>query len=164
MEKEFITVNIKEYLKLGNSGEKVLEKLFAEFECTKNEDVERFLLNKSIDFAKKNQSITYLVLNPINGKIVGYFTLAIKAITVSADKFSKSICKKFARISEQNYDDGTYTMPAYLIAQLGKNCFRYSDNSITGNELLSIALDKIKTLQFQIGGVVVFWKLNHMKN
>lgn len=48
------------------------------------------------------------------------------------------------------------TMPAYLIAQLGRNFDDRAEGKITGQELLNIAMDTIKKVQYEVGGVVVF--------
>lgn len=40
-------------------GEKELVKILSKFSCEKNSDVERFLKKSSIEFTKKNQSVTY---------------------------------------------------------------------------------------------------------
>lgn len=55
--------NIREYLSGGDNtdfGEEELRKLLSEFSCEKNLDVERLLKQQSIDFTKKQQSVTYL--------------------------------------------------------------------------------------------------------
>lgn len=44
-------------------------------------------------------------------------------------------------------------MPAFLIAQLGKN---FSEVKITGTSLLILAIEKINEVRHQIGGGVVF--------
>jgi hypothetical protein len=64
-------------------GEEELRKLLSEFSCEKNPDVERFFKEQSIDFTKKNQSVTYLVFESENAALVGYFTLGIKPISVN---------------------------------------------------------------------------------
>lgn len=56
--------NIREYLSVKNDrvlGEEALRGILSEFSCEKNSDVERFLKEQSIEFTKKNQSVTYLV-------------------------------------------------------------------------------------------------------
>ena len=58
--------NIREYLSIQddrNLGEEELRQLLSEFSCEKNPDVERFLKEQSIDFTKKNQSVTFLVFS-----------------------------------------------------------------------------------------------------
>ena len=83
--------NIREYLSDENDkmlGEAELKNILSEFSCKKNSDVERFLKEQSIDFTKKNQSVTYLVCLNKDAALVGYFTLTIKPISVKADNFS----------------------------------------------------------------------------
>ena len=47
-------------------------------------------------------------------------------------------------------------MSAYLIAQLGKNCKDGANEKISGDQLLGLAIEKIKELQYMAGGMVVF--------
>ena len=63
MGNEFIIINIRRYLQQGEEGEKLLKQVFSTFSCKKNADVDRFLLKQSIDFTKKNQSVTYIVVS-----------------------------------------------------------------------------------------------------
>ena len=64
--------------------------------------------------------------------------------------------RKLLRISELDEKSDTYTMSAYLIAQLGKNFSESGGTEITGAELLKLAWDKIKEIQYLGGGVVTF--------
>ena len=152
-------INIREYLSAKNDqelGEEALKELISEFSCIKNADVERFLKEQAIVFTKKNQSVTYLVFSNDDATLIGYFTLTIKPITVNAEAFSNTMKRKIARVSELDEKNSTYTLSAYLIAQLGKN---YSNNvniRVTGEQLLQVALEMIKELQYMAGGMVVF--------
>ena len=151
--------NIREYLSAKGDkdlGEDELRQILSEFFCDKNPDVERFLKEQSIEFTKKNQSVTYLVFSNDDASLVGYFTLAIKPITVNADNFSNTMKRKIARVSELDEENGTYTLSAYLIAQLGKNYKDGANEKITGEQLLQAAIDAIKELQYMAGGMVIF--------
>ncbi len=53
--------------------------------------------------------------------MLGYFTLALKPLTVRGETVSNTVKRKLLRISEWDEKTDTYTMSAYLIAQLGKN-------------------------------------------
>lgn len=64
--------------------------------------------------------------------------------------------KKIARVSELDEESGTYTLSAYLIAQLRKNYANNANERITGEQLLQAAIDTIKELQYMTGGMVVF--------
>lgn len=141
--------NIREYLSTKDDkelGEEELIALLSEFSCSKNSDVERFLKEQSIEFTKKNQSVTYLVFSNSDASLVGYFTLAIKPISVNAEKFSNTMKRKIARVSELDEVNGTYTLSAYLIAQLGKNFTDGANEKITGEQLLQAAVETVKEL------------------
>ena len=132
---KFFVINIRNYLALGDdyeAGEPALVKLLSGFSCPKNPDVERFLKKSAIEFTKKNQSVTYLVFSKDNGEILGYFALALKPLTVKGETVSNTTKKKLLRISELDARSDTYTMAAYLIAQLGKNYTDGKDKEITG--------------------------------
>lgn len=156
MHDDFLILNIREYLRQGQSGEDLLQQVFSTFSCDKNLDVERFLLEQSINFTKKNQSVTYVVLTPEEGQIIGYFTITIKPITVDGDCFSNTVRKKIARVGEQDEESGNYSLSAYLIAQIGKNFKDSANEKISGEQLLELAIEKIKELQYMAGGMVVF--------
>lgn len=64
--------------------------------------------------------------------------------------------RKIARVSSQDKDSGNYSLSAYLIAQLGKNFSIQASKRITGEQLLVLAMDKIKELQYMAGGMVIF--------
>jgi hypothetical protein len=156
MNDDFLILNIREYLKTGESGVDLLRQIFSTFSCSKNTDVERFLLEQSIDFTKKNQSVTYIVLTPEADQLLGYFTITIKPISVNADSFSNTVKRKIARVSEQDAEHENYSLSAYLIAQLGKNFTDGANEKITGEQLLGLAIEKIKELQYMAGGMVIF--------
>ena len=151
-------INIRRYIGNENPelGEDELLQIFSEFSCPMNPDVERFLKHSSIEFTKKNQSVTYLVFSVADGKLLGYFTLALKPLTVRGETVSNTVKRKLLRVSELDKKSDTYTMSAYLIAQLGKNYSEKDGKMITGAELLELAWDKIKATQYMFGGMVTF--------
>lgn len=156
---KFLSVNIREYLALGNdkeAGEPALVDLLSGFSCSKNPDVERFLKKSAIEFTKKNQSVTYLVISTEDLRLLGYFTLALKPLTVRGETVSNTTKKKLLRISELDERSDTYTMSAYLIAQLGKNFSEDEGGQITGAELIQLAWNKINEIQYLGGGLVTF--------
>ncbi len=59
---DFIVLNIREYLENddGRLGEDKLLQFLSGFSCPLNKDVERFLKQQSVEFAKKHQAVTYL--------------------------------------------------------------------------------------------------------
>ena len=151
-------INIRRYIGNENPelGEDELRQILSEFSCPMNPDVERFLKYSSIELTKKNQSVTYLVFSVADGKLLGYFTLALKPLTVRGETVSNTVKRKLLRVSELDKKSDTYTMSAYLIAHLGKNYSEKDGKMITGAELLGLAWDKIKATQYMFGGMVTF--------
>ena len=72
-------------------------------------------------FIYQSQSVTYLVFSVEGKELLGYFTLALKPLSVRGETVSNTTKRKLLRISELDENSDTYTMSAYLIAQLGKN-------------------------------------------
>jgi len=149
--KSYFVLNIREYL--GTPAEKDLSILRNQYQCPVNKDIENFLKNSAVIFAQKHQAVSYLVFSKKNGSLLGYFALAIKTISVKAQNISKSIQRKLSRMSVLN-DDGEYNIPAYLIAQLGKNYQPGLNDSITGNDLLVLAMEQISHIQYKVGGIL----------
>lgn len=160
---KYSVINIRKYLESDNPklGEDDLVQILSEFSCERNSDVENFLKNSAIEFTKKNQSVTYLVFSVEDGELLGYFTIALKPLTVRGETVSNTVKRKLLRISELDEETQTYTMSAYLIAQLGKNFANGADKRITGEELLEAAWNKIEEIQYRAGGVVTFLEANN---
>ena len=114
----------------------------------------------AINFTKKSQSVTYFVFQrPIKEDLlpVGFFTLTIKPLTIGINDIkSNTQRKKIERICKLDEKTQSYTMAAYLIAQLGKNFYHGFNEKISGDELLDAALYITKNLQYQAGGMIVF--------
>ena len=128
----YSVINIRRYLNSDNPklGESRLLQVLSGFSCPRNPDVERFLKKSSIEFTKKNQSVTYLVFDISSMVLAGYFTLALKPLTVRGETVSNTVKKKLLRVSEWDEKSDTYTMSAYLIAQLGKNFTNGADKKL----------------------------------
>ena len=162
---KFTVINIREYLKKNADdeeqfGEETLRQLLSEFSCERNQDVEDFLKRQAIDFTNKHQSVTYLVFATDDAQLLGYFALTIKPITVNGEPFSNTVRRKLSRVSTLNEEEHTYSLAAYLIAQLGKNYADGANERITGAELLALAVNQIELLQYQAGGMVIFLEAN----
>jgi hypothetical protein len=159
MSDKYFTVNIRAYLDKDEPtyiGEDNLNDILSDFSCPKNPDVEYFLLHNAIEFTKKDQSITYLVFSAEDASLVGYFSLAMKPISVRAANISKTMARKISRVSILDNETQSYTTAAYLIAQLGKNYSLPKEKRIDGTVLLGFALDTISGLKYSIGGVMEF--------
>ncbi len=178
MTDQYFAVNIRAYLKkeeLTYIGEERFNDLLSDFSCPKNPDVEYFLSHNAIEFTKKDQSITFLVFDAEDASLVGYFSLAIKPISIRASNINKTMAKKLSRVSILDEETQAYTTVAYLIAQLGKNYSLPRNKQISGNILLRFALETISSLNYSVGGIIEFlecedndfllsfYKQNHFK-
>lgn len=74
-----------------------------------------------------------------NKELPGYFSLAIKPLTVRGETVSNTTKRKLLRISELDKSSDIYNISAYLIAQLGKNYADGANKRITGKELVELA-------------------------
>ena len=86
---------------------------------------------------------------------MGYFALASKHITITSKflyKQSKTLRKRISKFATYDNALKSYVMSAPLIAQLGKNYARNYNTLIKGDELLAEACQKIKRIQFDLGG------------
>ena len=85
---------------------------------------------------------------------MGYFTIALKPLTVRDEMVSNTVKRKIKRVSEFDSQTNSYTMSAYLIAQLGKNYTDGRNKEITGTELLELAWSVIEDMQYRGGGII----------
>ena len=139
-----------------DGGEHFFESIANSF-MSKNADVEEFFRKKAVQATKLNTAATYLVISYENKKfdLLGYFTLATKMLTLKQDSLSKTECKAISRFGYFDEDSLSYKLPAVLIAQFSRN-FSESSNSISGDDLMDIALDKIKDVLHSTSGKAVF--------
>lgn len=160
---EYKIVNLS-YM-VSELGEEKCKEILSKFCCPKNRDVQEFINIKAIEFAKQSLSATHLVVKVIDKKlkILGYFTLANKTLSIKNNILSKSYKRRIRKFATIDEDTHTYMLSAILIAQLGKN---YTDNlnkHITGDTLLYLACNKVKEAQLDIGGKVVYLECEDKK-
>ncbi len=137
-------------------GEDKCKSILSSFHCPLNQDVENFLHNKAIAFAKQYLAMTFLVFITYNKQLlpVGYYTLANKFLSLSDTTISKTIQKKIFKFAQLEPYSKQYFVPIPLIAQLGKND-KYSE-LISGEQLLTLACNRVKKAQKIIGGKMVY--------
>lgn len=144
---------------IAQIGEDRTKTILADFSCPLNCDVEEFLKLKAIEFAKQQIAATHLVFAPFKGSpaLVGYFTLASKIIVIYKKRYlTKTLQKRVAKFAQYDSELKRYSLPAPLIGQLGKNFNNDYNNLITGDELLSLACNKVKKIQMEVGGKIVY--------
>jgi hypothetical protein len=143
---------------LNELGENRVKDILSDFSCPLNRDVEYFLHNKAIEFAKQGLARTHLIYASYKKEMVlsGYFTLTIKSFTLTKNALSKNMRKKVSKFGQYNKELERYIISAPLIGQLGKNYTNGYNKLITGDELLKMACDKISTSQLELGGKIIY--------
>ncbi|MBY0117837.1 N-acetyltransferase [Paenibacillus xylanexedens] len=139
-------------------GDEAANKIINDFSCPMNKDVEFFLKSRAIEFAKQGITQTHLVFASYKGetRLIGYFSLTSKVMSVKDTYLSNSIRRRIAKFGTRDLSNKGYVMTAPLIAQLGKNYTDGLNKQLTGNELLKMALDKVAMIQRIIGGKIVY--------
>lgn len=152
----FLKVSLKKLV--SNIGEDKVKEILSEFSCPINEDIEYFLKSKSIEFEKQSIAATQLVFTSFKSNVVliGYYTLATKAFNISKMSISKKLIKKLNKFATYSPELKAYILPAPLIAQLGKNYNNNYNKLITGDELLSMAIEDIQLTRQLLGGKVAY--------
>lgn len=138
---------------LAADGDVQTERHLQNFYCPYNGDVEDFLHNKAVTFAKQGISSVWLVFASFQEKwrLVGYFALANKIFYLKSRKISNTLRKRLQKFATPDFE---LAMP--LIGQLGKNYRDGYDKLITGDELLRLACDKVAEGHRIFGGRAVF--------
>lgn len=137
-------------------GENAVFELLQDFSCPPNFDVEDFLKNKSVTFARQRLASVWLIFASYKNEwcFCGYFALSQKHFHIDLKSLSSNLRNRIRKFAIYNGEIKKYILVAPLIGQLGKN-FHFK-NLITGDELLKIACDTVKQAQRILGGRVVY--------
>lgn len=155
----YVIVNLKDMV--DQVGENETKTILSTFSCPLNRDVEMFIKSKAIVFAMQDIAPTQLVFMPFQGQpvLVGYFTLANKIILIPTNNVTKSLGRRLSKFSQDRSrlpSSKNYMIPAPLIGQLGKNFTNGYNKLISGDVLLKLALDRVRSAQRLCGGKVVY--------
>ncbi|CAM4460585.1 GNAT family acetyltransferase [Paenibacillus xylanexedens] len=156
MIKGYVEIPLLDLIKeLGDSS---ANKIISGFSCPMNKDVEYFLKSRALEFAKQGITQTHLVFMQYKGelRLIGYYSLTNKFISVKDNNLSNSLRKRIAKFGTRDSYNKGYVMPAPLIAQLGKNFTDGLNKHLSGDELLKMALDNIAKIQQIAGGRIVY--------
>lgn len=139
-------------------GEAKTKEILKEYKCELNKDVEYFIREKAIEFAKQGIAETFIVMSQFKGKdvIVGYFAITNKAINIKGIILSKTKKKRLIKFAQYDNVFKTYSIALPLIGQIGKNYNKGYNRLISGDLLLKLACDKIKLAQNILGGRFAF--------
>lgn len=154
MTTEYIQINLNDIIK--SMGEDYAKSILSSFSCPLNKDVENFIKYKAIEFSKRDFAKTHLVFwctnNRTEKELVGYYTIAPKVFNVSKDSVSNNQYRQLSQYGEYTPALRKCSIPSILIGQLGKNFYKGNDTLISGDELLKLALDKVRSIHCEIGG------------
>lgn len=156
----FTVINIIDLL--DSVGEEEVLSALQEFKCSKNSEIENFLKNNAIDFAKRKISVTHFILDD-EGQIAAYFTLAHKLLNISASFLSKSAIKTLSRYAVLDRDSNSFNISAFLIAQFGKNTAYAGTKNISGNKMMDFCFGILSSVQKQVGGGIAFLECKDKK-
>lgn len=139
------------------SNEEKAKKTLTSFFCSKDYDIQDFIWNKIGRFEDRSICRSYLILDRKNSDdenfyILGFFSLALKILTVDQEKLTRKQKKDMNLLRDQ---DG---IPSYFIAQLGKNdMFKYN---FKGKYLLDEAVNIVYECMEMLGGNIVWLEAN----
>ena len=156
----YLKVNLIDLIDNKQSDE--ITNIISSFSCPYNADVEYFLQNKAVEFAKQKLTSTYFVFASYKEKpvLVGYFALTSKHFHIDAtgnkSNLSSRLRKRISKFGTYDKELKKYIISAPLIGQLGKNYKNDYNNLITGDELLKIACDTVSEAQRIVGGKIVY--------
>lgn len=121
-----------------------------------NEDIEIFLKDNAIQFAKETKSITYLVIDEQAVSLLGYFTLTHKIVKIPPSILSNTKKRRIERYAKFDEALNAYPVSAFLIAQFGKNYSLSEEQQISGKDLMNLADRELYEVQHRIGGGLKF--------
>ena len=136
-------------------GEDEVSDILSDFSCPVNHEIENFVKNNAIDFAKRKMSITHLVLNK-DGKLVAIFTLTHKALELGNENLSSTTQKKIMRYAHLNQATNSYMVSAFLIAQFSKNYANGKNFQLSGDSLMESSMNVLRIVQREVGGGIVY--------
>ena len=141
-------------------GEDHTKEILSNFSCPINLDVQNFLHEKAIQFSIRGFSKTHLVYWETDDcetkELVGYYTIASKFITVQRSAVTAKEARKLREHGVFDEKTNEYTVSAPLIGQLGKNYTNGNNTLISGDDLLQLAMEKVKRVQHEVGGRFVY--------
>lgn len=143
---------------INQLGEEETRDILSDFSCPQGKDVEYFLKNRAIEFAKQSITQTQLVFMQYKDetRLVGYYSLTSKFIMIKDSGISSTLRKRISKFGARDTSNKGYMLTAPLIAQLGKNFTDDLNKLLTGDELLQMAINKVKAAQVILGGKVVY--------
>ena len=153
---EYIVVSLTNILNFPNVNFEKIESAMKNFSCSKEKDLEKFLLGNSFNYERGDIGKTYFILDKeamvknAELKIMAFFTVALTTLNLS------TISNKRKKKIIGNYPgrDALTELPAYLIGQLGRND-AYSSSELSGSEIMNECANILTKCKNMIGGKIV---------
>lgn len=151
---DYIQINLNDLIEQNEEVD--IKNLLSSFSCPLNNDVDYFLKHKAIEFSRRGFAKTHLVFwqssDRCEQELIGYYAIAQKSFSISKGSVSNNIYKQLSQYGMYDFSYHKNIISALLIGQLAKNYTDGNDTLITGDELLFLALEKIKSIQNESGG------------
>ena len=150
------TINLLDII--DDAGEDTTRSVLASYSCPLNQDVESFVRDKAVDFARQGIAQTHLVFRTFGDEsyLVGFFALANKVLVVREAEVSKSLFKRTRRFGLYDESSHSVSIAVPLVAQLGKNYAEGHDLLISGNDLLEVACSTVSAIQRDLSGRLLY--------
>ena len=133
-----------------------LKRILSSFSCAKDNDIENFLKNKTVDFERLSKARTYLIVDEVKliaedrVIILGYVSLALKVLHIP-DGLSNASRKKLDGYRGKIHGEPITDIPCYLIGQLARNDSTLKE-TLTGKDLIEEAQRIIMSAAVAVGG------------
>lgn len=134
---------------LGHAEDSIIQQLLAQFICSRNEEVQKFLHDSAIEFENTSSARTYLLATD-DKTIAGYFTISIGFADISNSKFLSEADRKKLHMNKCP----EHRIPCFLIGQLGRSDL-FQKDALPGSKILEMALAVLTEVKNQIGGKFV---------
>lgn len=152
---DYIVVSLGELLKDEGISIEKLNNIFKKFSCSKEKDLEDFLVKSAIQYEQIEYGKTFLILDKqkmVNGElnVAAFFTIGQVSLDISV------LSQKRKRKIVGNFPgrDNINSLPAYLIGQLGRSD-EYSKTMMPGKLILDECYSRIRAAQVIVGGKIM---------
>lgn len=154
-------------------GEEQVEKIFSDFSCPDDFDIEYFIKSKAIPFEKSGISRTFLVyvLLDEGTKWVGYYSLSRKPLFFKNNLSGKE--KRMFYGTRYSVETGVVADPiinpgekyidSILLGQLSKNFYNGNDKYISGDVLINLAFKRVVEWYKMCGGITFHLDCKNIK-
>lgn len=128
----------------------------SQFLCKEDSDITDFLVNKALEYEKRDRARTYIYFDQAyleemgELKVISYFSTALKTIKIPESlNLSKNLKKKLGNLSDKDNN-----IVVYLIGQLGRDS-GYNASAISGKQMLEDCYALIESAREVMGGRII---------